>query len=48
MPASSVGKIDLFDRQAYVAIERAQLQRALTQLNKGKLKGRAFRARALQ
>ncbi|MBI5450819.1 MAG: ATP-dependent RNA helicase DbpA [Gammaproteobacteria bacterium] len=45
--ASSVGKIDLFDRQAYVAIERAQLQRALTQLNKGKLKGRAFRARKL-
>ena len=38
-----VGKIDIFDRSAYVAIQREVLPTALNKLNKGKLKGKAFR-----
>ncbi len=43
-----VGKIDLFDRQAYVAIQRGMADRALQQLSKGKIKGRYYRVRKLQ
>jgi ATP-independent RNA helicase DbpA len=43
-----VGKIDIFDRQAYVAIERSMVDKALQQLSVGKIKGRYFKARKLQ
>ncbi|GMQ88070.1 MAG: ATP-dependent RNA helicase DbpA [Gammaproteobacteria bacterium] len=43
-----VGKIDIFDRQAYVAIERSMVDKALEQLSTGKIKGRYFKARKLQ
>ncbi len=43
-----VGKIDIFDRQAYVAIERSMADKALEQLSTGKIKGRYFKARKLQ
>jgi ATP-independent RNA helicase DbpA len=43
-----VGKIDIFDRQAYVAIERSMADKALQQLSTGKMKGRYFKARKLQ
>jgi len=43
-----VGKIDLFDRQAYVAIERSVADKALELLSTGKIKGRYFKARKLQ
>jgi len=43
-----VGKIDIFDRQAYVAIERSMVDKALQQLSTGKMKGRYFKARKLQ
>lgn len=43
-----VGKIDLFDRQAYVAIQRGMADRALQQLSKRKIKGRYYRVRKLQ
>ncbi|GMQ88216.1 MAG: ATP-dependent RNA helicase DbpA [Gammaproteobacteria bacterium] len=43
-----VGKIDIFDRQAYVAIERSMADKALKQLSTGKIKGRYFKARKLQ
>ena len=44
---SAVGKIDIFDQQAYVAIERSLADQALKRLATGKIKGRAFRARRL-
>jgi len=43
-----VGKIDIFDHQAYVAIERSILEKALQQLTRGKIKGRYFKVRKLQ
>jgi len=42
LKGSSVGKIDIYDRQAYVAIERAFVSQAETQLKKGKIKGKKF------
>jgi len=45
---SQVGKIDIFDHQAYVAVERSMADRALEQLATGKMKGRYFKARKLQ
>lgn len=44
---SQVGKIDIFDNHAYVAIERSMVDHALRQLSIGKMKGRYFRARRL-
>jgi ATP-independent RNA helicase DbpA len=43
-----VGKIDIFDRQSYVAIERSMVDRALQQLSTGKIKGRYFKARKIR
>ncbi|HCA26908.1 MAG TPA: ATP-dependent RNA helicase DbpA [Betaproteobacteria bacterium] len=43
-----VGKIDIFDHQAYVAIERSSVDKALQQLTRGKIKGRYFKVRKLQ
>lgn len=43
-----VGKIDLFDRIAYVAIERDVAQQALERLAKGKIKGRNVKLRMLR
>lgn len=40
-----VGKIQIFDYWAYVAVDRKVVKRALNTLNKGKLKGRSFRVR---
>jgi len=45
---NQVGKIDIYDRQAYVAIERSMVARALQQLSTGKIKGRYFKARKLR
>jgi len=45
---NQVGKIDIFDRQAYVAIERSMVARALQQLTTGKIKGRYFKTRKIQ
>lgn len=42
-----VGKIDIFDHQSYVAIERSMVNRALEQLSMRKMKGRYFKARKL-
>ncbi len=43
--AAEVGKIDIFDNHAYVAIKRNSIEKALTCLNKGKIKGRHFAVR---
>jgi ATP-independent RNA helicase DbpA len=40
-----VGKIDIFDHCAYVAVDRSAARPALRILRDGKLKGRSFRAR---
>jgi len=47
IPGAQVGKITLFDNQAYVAVERAIADKALQRLSQGKIKGRSLRVRAL-
>ena len=42
-----VGKIDVFDNQSYVAIDRSLVDQALAVLTNGKMKGRFFKARKL-
>ncbi|MFT5658564.1 MAG: ATP-independent RNA helicase DbpA [Gammaproteobacteria bacterium] len=48
LPGKSIGKIDIFDKIAYVAVERQVAKQALRILTEGKIKGRKFRARALR
>ncbi|MCU7958776.1 MAG: ATP-dependent RNA helicase DbpA [gamma proteobacterium symbiont of Bathyaustriella thionipta] len=43
-----IGKIDLFDQQAYVAVERPIAKQALKILSEGKIKGRRFRVKKLR
>ena len=43
-----VGKIQLFDNWAYVAVAKSVSQRALKKLSEGQLKGRTFRVRELK
>ena len=45
LPFEKIGKIDMFDFTAYVAVDRSIARAALKQLSDGKLKGRKFRAR---
>lgn len=40
--AKFVGKIDIYDRQAYVAIDRSKIYEAHKRLQKGNIKGRKF------
>ena len=47
LDGKSVGKIDLYNFCAYVAIERSVANRALKRLQEGKIKGRQFRVRKL-
>ncbi len=47
VPADKVGKIDIFDHVAYVAIDRTIRKKALRVLSEGKIKGRRFKVRAL-
>ncbi|MFC1688299.1 ATP-dependent RNA helicase DbpA [Pseudomonadota bacterium] len=42
-----VGKIDLYDQCAYVAVTRDAARHALRKLRDGKIKGRSFRARRI-
>jgi len=42
LKGSSIGKIDIYDRQAYVAIENSQIDKAEAQLKSGKIKGKKF------
>lgn len=43
-----VGKINIFDFSAYVAVKRASSSAALKKLEQGKLKGRSFRVRRIR
>ncbi|WP_208537854.1 DbpA RNA binding domain-containing protein, partial [Pseudomonas aeruginosa] len=47
LPGSAVGKIAIFDFQAFVAIERGLAHQALKRLSEGKIKGRSFKVRLL-
>ncbi len=47
VPSDRVGKIDIFDHIAYVAIDRTIRKKALRVLSEGKIKGRRFKVRAL-
>ncbi|QBG35169.1 ATP-dependent RNA helicase DbpA [Litorilituus sediminis] len=42
-----VGKINVFDNKAYVAVDKTVLNAALKKLSKGKMKGRNFKVRHL-
>ena len=48
LPGKQIGKIDIFDNQAYVAVERSIAKQALKILSEGKIKGRKFRVRKLR
>lgn len=45
---SDVGKIDLNDQRAYVAVNRSIIKQALSLLSEGKMKGRNFRVRVIR
>jgi ATP-independent RNA helicase DbpA len=45
LPGSVVGKIDLFDFQCFVAVEKASAATALKRLENGRIKGRKMRVR---
>jgi len=47
LPGDKIGKIDLFEFCAYVAVHHSIAKQALIQLQDGKLKGKKFRARRL-
>nr|WP_260415081.1 ATP-dependent RNA helicase DbpA [Pseudomonas cichorii] len=47
IPGAQVGKIAIFDFQAYVAVERSIAKQALERLNNGKIKGKSLRVRIL-
>ncbi|WP_331774455.1 ATP-dependent RNA helicase DbpA [Sulfurospirillum sp. 1612] len=42
LPGSSIGKIDIFEKQSYVAIEKPYIKKAFSQLKEGKIKGKNF------
>lgn len=44
---TQVGKIAIFDFQAFVAVERGAARQALSRLNAGKIKGRSLKVRQL-
>ncbi|NWL76239.1 ATP-dependent RNA helicase DbpA [Pseudomonas taiwanensis] len=47
IPGSQVGKIAVFDFQAFVAVERGIAKQALKRLSEGKIKGRSYKVRIL-
>lgn len=48
LEGSQVGKINIFDNCAYVAVSRSEMKTALNKIEKGKLKGRSFRVRHIR
>ena len=47
IPGAQVGKIAIFDFQAYVAVDRTVAKQACQRLSEGKIKGRSLRVRVL-
>lgn len=48
LPGDAIGKIDILDRHAYVAIRRDLSDEAFRLLRKGRIKGRSFRVHLLE
>ncbi len=48
LPGKQIGKIDISDYHAHVAVERSVAKQALKILAEGKIKGRRFRVRKLR
>ncbi len=48
LPGKQIGKIDIFNKLAYVAVERSIAKPALKILAEGKIKGRKYRVRKLR
>lgn len=48
LPGKQIGKIDIFDILAYVAVERPIAKQALKILSQGKIKGRRYKVRKLR
>ena len=48
LPGKQIGKIDIFDTIAYVAVERPVAKQALKILTEGKIKGRKYRIKKLR
>ncbi|MDN3649808.1 ATP-dependent RNA helicase DbpA [Reinekea marina] len=48
IPGDTIGKIQLFDNTAYVAVKKSVAKQALKKLSEGKLKGRSFRVRLIR
>lgn len=48
LPGKQIGKIDIFDQLAYVAVDRSIAKQALKILTEGKIKGRKFRIKKLR
>jgi ATP-independent RNA helicase DbpA len=48
LPGKLIGKIDIFDHVAFVAVERPIAKQALKVLAEGKIKGRKFRVRKIR
>ena len=48
LPGKQIGKIDIADNLAYVAVERPIAKQALKILSEGKIKGRKFKVRKLR
>ncbi len=42
LKGTAIGKIDIYDKQAYVAIQNAEIDKAETRLKKGKIKNKKF------
>ena len=47
LPGSAIGKIDIFDMNSFVAIEKSSIDSALAFLSEGKVKGRSIKARRI-
>ena len=47
LPGKRIGKINIFDKITYIAVEQLVAKQALNILTEGKIKGRKFRARRL-
>jgi len=48
LPGKQIGKIDIYDKLAYVAVQRPVAKQALRILSEDKIKGRRFRVRKLR
>ena len=48
LKSEQIGKIDIFDRSSYVALEQQAVKQALDYLTDGKIKGRAAKARRVK